>query len=148
MDFCIDYIEIQTIRFSERIVSEIENIPSDFQDVLIPRITLQPLLENCFKHGLVNKEADGIIRLSFTNSDNNIIICVEDNGDELSEASLQHIQRGLTRDEDSQTLGIRNVHKRLQSYFGEDYGINVKRSRLGGLLVEITLPNGCASTPA
>lgn len=142
MDFCIDYIKIQTIRFSERIASEIENTPEDFRDVLIPRITLQPLLENCFKHGLVNKESDGLIRLCFVDSKDNIIICIEDNGEELSDSSLQNIQQGLSEEGDSKTLGIRNVHKRLRSYYGKGHGISVSRSTLGGLLVELRLPKG------
>jgi len=140
ISFCIDYMEIQTIRFSNRIAAEIDNVPEWCGCILIPKLTIQPLLENCFKHGLLNKENGGKIRLRFTGGDKYTIICIEDNGDDLTDCALEYIRHGLTEHKDSKTLGLRNVHKRLQSYFGCAYGIRVNRSELGGLLVEVVLP--------
>lgn len=142
ISFCVDYIGIQTIRFSNRITVEVESLPVEHAALLIPRITLQPLLENCYKHGLVNKELGGLICLRYIVNGPLLIICVEDNGDELTENDLRRIQKGLEEDKDSSTLGIRNVHKRLCAHFGEGYGIKVSRSALGGLLAEVYLPVG------
>ena len=140
MNFCIDYMEIQTIRFSNRITAQIEPVPDEYGNMLIPRLTIQPLLENCFKHGLLNKEEGGQIHLRFNCCGEDMVIGIEDNGDELTSSDLERIKRGLAENGDSQTLGLRNVHKRLQSYFGDEYGIRVARSELGGLLVEVLLP--------
>ncbi|MCL2284916.1 MAG: histidine kinase [Firmicutes bacterium] len=138
--FCLDYLEIQTIRFANRITAEIDGIPEGCGHILIPRLTIQPLLENCFKHGLINKETGGIICLHFNYNAECIIISIEDNGDELTDADLQRVQNGLAKQGDSKTIGIYNVHKRLQSYFGGQYGIKTDRSELGGLRVQVMLP--------
>jgi len=140
MNFCTDYMEIQLIRFGSRIKAEIEPLPDEVRNLRIPRLSLQPLLENCFKHGLTNKEEDGLIKLSYLIDDAVIKICVEDNGDELDDETLTLICNALTENKDAKALGLRNVHKRLQSYFGEEYGIRATRSKLGGLFVEVELP--------
>jgi two-component system sensor histidine kinase YesM len=140
MKFCTDYLNIQSIRFAGRITVNIENTPEDWKDRLIPRIIIQPLLENCFKHGLANKEKDGRIALRFLRGDGSMVIQIEDNGDELSDERLQGIQESLNQNKTSDTLGLRNVHQRLLSYFGGTYGLSVRRGGLGGLLAELKLP--------
>jgi len=140
MQFCTDYMEIQILRFSNRIKAEIEPLPEEVQNMRIPRLSLQPFLENCFKHGLTNKEQDGLIRLRFVLSNETVKICIEDNGEELTDETLHTIRHALAEHTDSNALGIRNVHKRLQSYFGGKYGITAHRSKLGGLLIEVELP--------
>jgi two-component system sensor histidine kinase YesM len=140
VDFCLNYTAIQTIRFSNRINALIENYPEEHAGIVIPRITLQPLLENCYKHGLSNKEKDGLLRMSFDDDGHALTVIIEDNGDRLTEDTLQSIRRGLDEEDDSTTIGLRNVHKRLRSYYGDAYGISVSRSTLGGLRVEAKLP--------
>jgi two-component system sensor histidine kinase YesM len=140
MKFCIDFLNIQSIRFVGRITIDIENTPEDWKDKLVPRIIIQPLLENCFKHGLANKEKDGRIAVRFLPNNSSLIIQIEDNGDELSDERLQSIQDGLNQNETSDTLGLHNVHQRLLSYFGDAYGLTVHRGELGGLLAELRLP--------
>jgi len=140
MDFCIDYMEIQLIRFGSRIKADIEPLPEEVRSLRIPRLSLQPLLENCFKHGLANKEEDGLIKLGYSTHESTIKIHIEDNGDELDDETLTILCHDLTKSKDAKALGLRNVHTRLQSHFGKEYGITATRSKLGGLLVEVRLP--------
>jgi len=139
MAFCADYMGIQTIRFSNRIDSNIGDLPKDC-DIRVPKLTVQPLLENCYKHGLKNKEEGGLISLSFTKDEGVLIISIEDNGDELTDVGLERIKTGLSLNEDAETLGIRNVHTRLKFHFGDEYGLTVSRSSYGGLKVQMVLP--------
>ncbi|MCL2363678.1 MAG: histidine kinase [Defluviitaleaceae bacterium] len=140
MQFCIDYMEIQTLRFSNRITAEIEPLPDEIKNLRLPRLSLQPLLENCFKHGLANKEENGMVRLRYYINETTVKIHIEDNGDELTNDALELINQALSAQKQASALGLRNVHKRLQSRFGAQYGITAKRSELGGLLVEVELP--------
>ena len=140
IDFCNDYLKIQTIRFSSRIQADIDRLPEGVAGMFIPNLIIQPLLENCYKHGLKNKEEDGLIRLRFLVDAPFLTVCIEDNGDELTDADLTRIEQGLDQNEDSETLGIRNVNKRIKHYFGEAYGLEVSRSALGGLAVKVKLP--------
>ncbi|MCL2362820.1 MAG: histidine kinase [Defluviitaleaceae bacterium] len=140
MNFCEDYMGIQTIRFSNRIAAEIEDLPGDCHSIRVPKLIIQPLLENCYKHGLKNKEEGGVIRLEFSREEGRLIVSIEDNGDELTDPDLIRIQTGLDQNEDAETLGIRNVHNRLKFYFGDEYGLKVMRSDLGGLMVEMGIP--------
>jgi two-component system sensor histidine kinase YesM len=141
MKFCTDYLNIQSIRFAGRITADIENTPEDWKDRLIPRIIIQPLLENCFKHGLVNKEKDGRVILRFHRGGDSMLIQIEDNGDEFSDERLQEIQESLTQNKTAGTMGLRNVNQRLLSFFGDNYGLTVRRGSSGGLLAELRIPN-------
>lgn len=134
------YIQIQNIRFSNRIEVEVDSLPEEAAELIVPKLIIQPIVENSFKYALEQKEEDGIIRLSFALDEQFVRINVEDNGDELNEHNLQELRQYLllSSDETEQT-GIRNVHRRLMIMFGSDSGLRLSRSSLGGLCVQLKL---------
>lgn len=134
------YIQIQNIRFSNRIEVELEPLPEEAMELVVPKLIIQPIVENAFKYALEQKEEDGIIRISFAVDAQYIRIYVEDNGDELNELNLQELRQYLLLSGDeAERTGIRNVHRRLTIMFGADSGLQLSRSSLGGLCVQLNL---------
>ncbi|HZG85345.1 sensor histidine kinase [Paenibacillus sp.] len=137
----INYNDIQRMRLGRRIDSRIDEWDASLPNIHVPRLILQPLLENAYHHGLKDKVTDGLIRVSIRRTDGELTIRVEDNGDALSEAKLDELRGMLAhRDADFETTGMFNVHLRLRLEFGDPYGLRLSRSELGGFCVELTVP--------
>lgn len=137
------YIHIQMLRFSNRIKTEVGPIPEGMGQLLVPKLILQPLIENAYTHGLDSKLEDGYVKLSFFQAEQTLRIVIEDNGDELTDATLVELHNRLNRLNDdmiNETTGIINVHKRLQLKFGKEYGLVAERSKQGGLSITMKLP--------
>ncbi|MBB6674875.1 sensor histidine kinase [Cohnella nanjingensis] len=107
---------------------------------LIPKITLQPLIENAIIHGVRNMGEDGEIAISSCREEDRIVIRIADNG--YKAADYEAIARILAADQEqpSTGYGIRNVHQRIGLHFGPDYGLHYAAREGGGTVVTITLP--------
>ncbi|MDR3560349.1 MAG: PocR ligand-binding domain-containing protein [Negativicutes bacterium] len=137
-----DYLLIQQVRFGDRIKVDI-NIPADLQEMRIPVMTLQPLVENAIIHGLEPKKEGGDIRIFAAIEDNRLVITVADSGIGVSPERIREIFREEKRAvSKGQTtgLGIVNVHKRIQHHFGNDYGVKIDGQPGKGTDVHIYLP--------
>ena len=107
---------------------------------VVPKVVLQPLMENAFEHGLKNTVKDGILRVSFKEDSRYCRIFVEDNGKDLSDGSLEELSKNLnSEDNDIEQTGLINIHRRIRLSFGLNSGIYVSRSELGGLSVEMRI---------
>ncbi len=135
------YIEIQDFRFSKQISSKFEELCEELMNIRVPRLILQPLIENCYKHGLKNKNSGGLIHVSIKHDTDYIYITVEDNGEELSEELLEKLRRMTIKKEekDEDNTGLLNIHRRIQMKYGEDCGLFFSRSEYGGLCATIRI---------
>lgn len=134
------YSAIQQIRFYDRIQVSFEELPEQFEKKAVPRLILQPVIENAFKYGLENLEADGKLSVRFfANNKETLIICVDDNGEDLKEAAMTQLQDKLEDPNHSDVSGLVNIHRRLKIYFGESSGVAVQRNKQNGMKVTITL---------
>ncbi len=132
------YSNIQLIRFSKRLTVDFAECPKEYKELSVPRLILQPIIENAFEHGLGRKMKDGVIKVDFLMSDLGFDIIVEDNGNDLSDKELTGLHKLLESDDNKvEVTGIINIHKRIKLVFGEDSGLNVSRSQLGGLKVNV-----------
>ncbi len=138
------YLEIQQMRSHNRIEARVSELPEFEPDgVRIPRLILQPLVENAYQHGLKSKVSGGIVALTAKRlQDGALALSVEDNGDELSDECLSDLRYRLEskREDQTEKTGLLNVHRRLSLLFGEDCGLSVSRSAFGGLKVEMVVP--------
>lgn len=135
------YTEIQEMRFYKRIQARFDELPPEFSEIRVPRLIIQPIIENAFEHSLEKKARQGQIDVSFETSERWICILIEDNGDGLSDEELAQISYRLKHeDPDSETTGMVNVHRRIRITCGEGSGLEVSRSGLGGLKVTIRIP--------
>ena len=134
-----NYLQIQQMRFGDRVRVEVQELPEEFRDVPIPKLCLQPIAENAYKYAFADKDSGGIFRVGYAVSGNELFITLEDNGD-ISDRQITEIARSLT--DAAETSGIVNVSRRLRHY-ADGYGqVEVTRSSLGGLCVTLRLNIG------
>jgi len=134
------YTQIQETRFQNRIKVEFGELPENCKSFIVPRLIIQPVIENAFKHGLKDKLNDGLIRVEFCEAGDKLYICVEDNGDGMDESELEKLLRNL-HDEgnDIESTGIINIHKRIHMKYGYDSGLSISHGEMGGLRAEIKI---------
>jgi two-component system sensor histidine kinase YesM len=136
------YTEIMGMRFANRMQLEFQRTPKPCSDIRVPRLIIQPIIENALEHGLENKASGGILKISFSKSEQALNVIVEDNGNRLSNLELEALQQSLIEKvsvDEMEVTGIQNIHRRLQYRFGNDGGLLFSRSELGGLKVEIRI---------
>jgi two-component system sensor histidine kinase YesM len=104
------------------------------------KLILQPIIENAFNHGLKDKLRNGVVKLSILEEKNQIVLSIEDNGENLDSEKLGKLQEELNSSGNiTETTGLVNVHRRLQIKFGKDSGLFVSRGGIGGLKVDIRI---------
>ncbi|WP_339187198.1 sensor histidine kinase [Paenibacillus sp. FSL R5-0490] len=132
-----NYLEIQSLRL-ERMHFTID-VPHDILDKTVPRLTLQPIIENAIIHGLEPKSVDGEIKIYADCEDDVYTIIVEDSGLGMSEKQLDHLRDNLLKPlDENMGCGTWNVHQRLSFLYGEGSGLSYDHSSMGGIKVNIT----------
>lgn len=127
-----NYIVIQQYRYGG-IITVTYQIEEETLSYLIPKFTLQPIVENAMFHGIEAKGGSGEVKISiFINTWNTlpgIAIEVTDNGIGMAPELIEQVLSGNTQEiqhDFFRKIGINNVNKRIQFYFGEDYGISIQ----------------------
>lgn len=134
------YADIQGLRFENRVSIYVELLPEELKKFVVPRLILQPILENAFQHGLESKLKDGKISVNFKYSIDCFQIIIEDNGNEIKDLEIQQIIKNLdSEDNESEVTGIINIHRRIKLKFGNESGLRIERGDLGGLKVTIDI---------
>ncbi len=132
------YLEIQQIRYRD-VLSYSISIPEELLGCYIPKLTLQPLVENAIYHGIRSKREGGTITITGRAEGGDILLTVEDDGAGMTPEQLEALRAGIYKDCHT-GLGLVNVHRRLRLYCGEGYGLSFE-SRLGeGTRVLVRIP--------
>jgi len=132
------YLQLQVKRYQHSFDFHIEIEPL-IANCLLPKVIIQPLVENSILHGVGKMDGEGEIKIQIIGEADNLKIVVEDNG--FRPVDLSKLQRILMGEADSdQGFGIRNVNKRIQLRFGAAYGLIYEQRKEGGLRAIIHLP--------
>lgn len=143
------YIKIQHFRFGDRFDAVKEFEGDNYQEILIPKLTLQPIVENAIFHGIERSERKGIITIRITITDKRILLCVSDNGLGMSKEKLKELNDKLSSPLQlketneagtSHGIAIKNVSDRIKLCFGEEYGLVIYSAPNFGTDVEIRMP--------
>ncbi|NOU96387.1 HAMP domain-containing protein [Paenibacillus sp. LMG 31456] len=133
------YLFIQQMRYGKAFSYEIDVDP-DILPCSIVKLTLQPIVENAIYHGLKLKPEQGLIRISGYTDDEDIYFFVEENGVGMTPEKLKEITEGLSDGSQTKTgFGTVNVHKRLQMYYGDGYGLQYQSELGKGTLITIKI---------
>lgn len=135
------YIEIQKMRFSRRIKIDISELPASLQQLAVPKLIIQPLVENIYQHGLKSKDRDGYAVIEAGMDDGLVCIRIQDNGETLQPGTLAQLSDRLlhTEDRELETTALINIHRRLRLKYGKRSGLRVGQSAYGGFLVELII---------
>lgn len=147
IDILKAYIFIQQIRFRDRFVAEY-SLEENALQCMIPKMILQPLVENAVTHGLEMKKSGGKIDIIAAANEGLLEIRISDNGAGIGENDLRRIQEILGRTDNvedfktmrSQPIGLRNVQTRIKLLHGLRYGVSLESRVDGGTKVTIRLP--------
>lgn len=141
IEHAINYVTIMNYRYNNKIVVEWK-IDSSLHDCKVPKIILQPLIENAIYHGIKAKPGQGIIEVLSEKRGNSIELEVRDNGDGISAENLERLNAILAGTESSEVggYGLRNVNQRIKLVFGENYGLKINSIQGYGTSVYISLP--------
>lgn len=134
------YIRLQELRYPGRI-KYVQDVPPGILNGMIPKIILQPLVENAIMHGIFERRGkQGTIRITGC-LENEEIICLKviDDGAGMDEETLSHILDGSIRSSGS-SYGVRNVNARIALMFGEEYGLTYESAPNQGTTVTIRFP--------
>ncbi|MGL5346457.1 MAG: sensor histidine kinase [Peptostreptococcaceae bacterium] len=137
---CKMYLDLCSTRYRGMFKYEI-NIDEKYFDYLIPKFTMQPILENSINHGIRKDSFDNLIDITVFNSENELTIIIEDNGKGITEEDLNSIKVNLKKDlQKASSIGLMNINNRLKLNFGDEYGININSIVNKGTCVEIKIP--------
>ena len=136
------YLEIQQIRYQDILRYEI-TVPEDLYEYKIPKITIQPLVENALYHGIKNKRGQGTITIIGERSENGFVLYVRDNGIGMTQERLNEVRAGIQKLSytGKEIYGLYNVNERIRLNFGETYGISIESTYGEGTCVSISLPD-------
>ena len=151
LDNCETYFGIQKYRFGDRLRLHIEYDPEEYEQIMncrIPKLTLQPILENSIIHGTELKLGAGNLYIRFACTQDRLIICVSDAGVGMDEETLAALNRKLgrandslgTSEEEKGGIALVNVTNRIHLIFGDEYGMHVYSVPGRETDVEITIP--------
>lgn len=136
------YLEIQQVRYQDILRYEI-TVPEDLYEYKIPKITIQPLVENALYHGIKNKRGQGTITVSGKRNENGFVLYVRDNGIGMTQERLKEVRAGIQKLSytGKEIYGLYNVNERIRLNFGETYGISIESTYGEGTCVSISLPD-------
>lgn len=137
------YLTIQKMRYKNKFTADIMVEPG-IEGLYTIKLIIQPILENAIYHGMEYADGDGQINVHAFRSQGNVIIEVSDNGPGMSEETVERLLRPdwsvATVGSKGSGIGFRNVHQRLQLYFGSDYGLTIISEPDNGTVVRICIP--------
>lgn len=140
MEHVQNYMIIQNMRYDHIIGSEI-HINEECKGALIPKLTLQPLVENSIYHGIkVEQSKEGSISLTAVRQGDMVEITLADTGTGMTQRQIEEMNQHLSEYDESFGYGVRNVNKRIELLYGMGYGLHYLKNSSGGVTVEIRIP--------
>jgi len=132
------YLTIQKYRFDDRLEFQLD-VPSNFMKCRIPKLILQPLLENSFKHAVETSVYTSVIKLQAYQEEDKLFIRVEDNGPGIDPLILQKVKEGKVKPKGT-GIGLNNIDNRIKLFTGEEYGLRIENLLGKGTAITVVLP--------
>ena len=142
INYVRSYLTIQKMRYKDKLEFQI-NVSPEIMSVKIIKFALQPLVENAIYHGLKYKETKGNLVIEGYKEGEKAVLVVKDDGVGMDEHTLANIFDGSKKGEKSNGVGVPNVQKRLQLYYGPEYGITYMSRKGEGTVATVTVPMYC-----
>jgi sensor histidine kinase YesM len=139
-----DYIDVMNLRY-DHIITAVLNADDRLMDIRMPRMLLQPIIENAITHGFRNKTAGCVIEVSAKLTDDHVVISIADNGDGMSAKTLLALQGQLDAKIENAPNGLGgialvNIRRQLRSFYGEDASIRIESTIDQSTMVTLCFP--------
>ena len=132
------YLQIQQFRYKDIMDYSIDIDPA-IKGTRLPKLTIQPLVENALYHGVKLKRAKGFITVTGKSEGDDIVITVSDTGAGMTKERLEELRAGLSNRE-RVGFGLSTVDERLKLFFGEKYGLSIESTEGEGTDVTVRIP--------
>ncbi|HEV7746605.1 MAG TPA: histidine kinase [Pyrinomonadaceae bacterium] len=132
MEFLRCYLEIERIRFQNRLVTRID-LGEQILGAKVPNLILQPIVENAIRHGIAPRSTPGLLSIEATQRNGRLRIQVRDNGPGIPE-------QGTSQHQFKKGLGLANTETRLKRLYGTDHLFDLSNDPAGGLIVTLEIP--------
>lgn len=140
LDYVEHYVRFEKVRFGKQLTVEYEIAPGT-EGVVLPVLTVQPLVENAINHGLAPKIGGGTVRVQTSTVDyGEVLITVSDDGIGIERAALPHILSAEGSKSKGLGMALGNIKERLEKLFGEDYQLRVESEPGKGTQVSFLVP--------
>ena len=139
MNLIDNYLSIQKMRYVEYLDYQLE-FDEEILNYQIPKLTLQPLVENSIYHGLKQKEDKGILIINGTFENGEVKIDVFDDGVGMSQEKISRVLNRPVNDQKSSDFGIHSVDSRIKLLYGDDYGLSIESKEGEFTRVTLRLP--------
>jgi two-component system sensor histidine kinase YesM len=136
--FIEKYIYLYQVRYPKQLAYQIR-VPDDLQQLVMPKFTLQPLVENYFVHGVNFARQDNAISITARHVGDHVEVAVINNGQSLSEAELLRVNQHIVQPIEGppQSIGLQNVYARLAQFFGDSVALTLHRNDYGGITTTV-----------
>lgn len=144
----LDYIDNYNLLIQKRFgkkITFIKSIDDDALDYKIPKLLIQPLIENSIYHGLETKKGGGTVELIISIEEDMLLIIVADDGKGIDDETLKKLKQSLEENVENQyesrtKIGIMNVHRRIKLIYGSDFGLKIFSEAGKGTTIILKLP--------
>jgi two-component system sensor histidine kinase YesM len=139
IDYVMNYIVIQQLRFSKS-VNVVYHIDDSCLNLSVPKLILQPIVENSFIYGMEDELHELNIEIKAYRKDNKLLIEVHDDGPGIEAEVLKNILINSTDKSRFSKVGLNNVNQRIKLYCGNDFGLKIETALGSGTIVIVDLP--------
>ncbi len=142
LDHLSDYFHLINVRFDGRIKLEIEVRGDDLLDINMLKLSLQPIVENAVQHGIRPRGARGTVLVTIEREGERLAVTVYDDGIGMDEEKVRQLHDHLTHTQGTsgKSIGMKNVHERIRTACGNEYGIDISSKPHVGTSVRMVLP--------
>lgn len=134
-----DYLMLQKMRYNRRLTYSID-IPEELMECKVPKLVIQPIVENALKHGMKNVETINV-NITASVENENLRLSVEDNGSGIEPEILNELIKDLEREDVyKEHIGMYNSHRVIRLLYGPPYGLKIESTYGKGTVVNIILP--------
>ncbi|WP_349947735.1 sensor histidine kinase [Lacrimispora sp. BS-2] len=139
--YVLCYLKIQKNRLEERLEYSVE-AEETLAAEQVPKLILQPIVENAITHGIEPRNRKGNIRIIIKDFGDEMLISVEDNGIGMTSEQLDHLTDKVPdiEKEGHTGIGVRNVDRRIRLHYGESYGVSIESTYGKGTIVSLRIP--------
>lgn len=111
-----------------------------YSSIMLPKLTLQPLIENAIEHGIGRKDGKGGKIRIWIEAEQDVLLKISDTGTGITPEKIEEMNRYLHDEEVELGYGVRNVNRRIELLFGEHYGLEYAENANHGVVVTVRLP--------